>query len=222
MECSDVVQRQVPLWGPVPLGPENQLEQGSVDAIRDARRILVLGSSGSGKTHFSMRLAETIGLDVIHLDAHFWRPDSQPRADAEWREIVSSLTRREAWIMDGTYERSLDLRIPRADAIILLESSPAHCLARVIERQGSANRSRPDLPDGYVERLDENHRRYLSGYPEVTRPAVLASIEFHGPNTPVVSLTTPEAIDSLLAQLRQTRTMWLPDSPLTGEHSVAF
>ena len=191
--------------GPARRKPATQRDEASLAAIRDARRILVLGSSGSGKTHLSGCLAETLGLEVIHLDAHFWRSDSQPRADEEWRKIVSELSQREAWIMDGTYERSLDLRIPRADAIILLELAPAHCLARVIERQMSAkNEARPDLPDGFIERLNEDHRRYVLRYPEVTRPAVLASIERHGPDTPVVTLAAPEEIDPFVTQLRQT------------------
>ena len=185
--------------------PARQTGSAPIGAIREARRILVLGSSGSGKTHFSVRLAEILGLDVIHLDAHFWLPDSRPRGDDEWRKIVSDLSQRETWIMDGTYERSLDLRIPRADAIILLECSPARCLARVIERQSSASsQPRPDLPAGYVERLDENHRRYVSNYPEVTLPAILASIERYGADTPVATLAAPDAIDPFLTRLRKT------------------
>jgi len=205
MARGENVQGQTPaVADSAPLTPRRQRDQASVAAIREARRILVLGSSGSGKTHFSVRLAETLGLDVIHLDAHFWRPDSRPRPDEEWREIVSKLVQREAWIMDGTYERSLDLRIPRAEAIILLECPPDRCLARVIERQSNAKQQpRPDLPAGYREQLDENHRLYVQRYPEVTRPAVLASIRRYGPDTPVATLAAPEAIDPFLTELHQ-------------------
>jgi adenylate kinase family enzyme len=194
-----------------------QRDEASVSAIRDARRILVLGSSGSGKTYLSERLAEILGLGVIHLDAHFWRPDERPQPDEKWREIVSSLCRREAWIMDGTYERSLDLRIPRADAIIVLECAPNRCLAHVIERQDrTKHQPRPDLPAGYVEQFDESHRLYVKHYPEVTHPAVLADIERYGPSTPVATLAAPDAIAPFLEQLRRTVAAGFARPPQAG------
>lgn len=207
MARNETVQGQIPLENPSQRTSEQQPDPAQIAGIRDARRVLVLGSSGSGKTHLAVRLGEALGLDIIHLDAHFWRPDSKPSADEEWRESVSKLSQRESWIMDGTYERSLDLRVPRADAIIMLECPPDRCLDRVKKRQQSSkNQARPDLPDGYVEQLDENHTTYVKHYPEVTRPAVLASIERYRPDALVVTLAAPEAIDPFLTELRQRET----------------
>ena len=207
-------KKQKPAGDPARIAPVERHDRVPIAAIRDARRILVLGSSGAGKTYLSERLGEILGLEVIHLDAHFWRPDARPQADEKWREIVSNLSRREAWIMDGTYERSLGLRIPRADAIIVLVCAPARCLAHVIERQARAKEHpRPDLPAGYVEQLDESHRRYVSHYPEVTHPAVLADIQRYGPSTPVATLAAPETIDPFLTRLRQTGMARFARSP---------
>jgi adenylate kinase family enzyme len=38
------------------------------------KRILVLGSSGSGKYTFSRQLGERLGIEAISLDSHFWEP----------------------------------------------------------------------------------------------------------------------------------------------------
>jgi adenylate kinase family enzyme len=223
MAGKETVLGQKPIGDPARSAPAEQRDQETIAAIRDARRILVLGSSGAGKTYLSERLGEILGLDVIHLDAHFWRPDARPHADEKWREIVSNLSRREAWIMDGTYERSLDLRIPHAAAIIVLACTPARCLAHVIERQKRAKKQpRPDLPAGYVEQLDESHRRYVSHYPEVTHPAVLADIERYGPNTPVATLAAPEAIAPFLTQLRQTGLARFARSPRSDANFHEF
>jgi adenylate kinase family enzyme len=176
--------------------------EATLSSIRSARRILVLGSSGSGKTQLSVRLAEILGIDPIHLDAHFWREDARPREDREWREIVSKLASRDAWIMDGTYERSLDLRIPRADAILLLECAPDRCLERVVRRD-AATRDDPRLAlaSGSAKPVDANHVRYVREYPAVTRPQILACIERYGRGKPVATIPTPEGVAPFLSQL---------------------
>jgi len=38
------------------------------------KRVLVIGSGGSGKATLARRLGERLGLEVIHLDVMFWRP----------------------------------------------------------------------------------------------------------------------------------------------------
>ena len=86
-----------------------------VELVCGAERILVVGPSGSGKTRLSLRLGELLSLPVVHLDAHRWRPGWVALSDRDWRPVVAELTRAPAWIMDGTYESTLDLRIPAAE-----------------------------------------------------------------------------------------------------------
>jgi adenylate kinase family enzyme len=38
------------------------------------QRVLVLGSSGSGKSTFARKLGEITGLPVVHIDQLFWEP----------------------------------------------------------------------------------------------------------------------------------------------------
>src|SRR2546422_11738342 len=49
------------------------------------KRILVIGTGGSGKSTVARRLAQRTGLPLIHLDAHYWRPGWQPTPPDEWR-----------------------------------------------------------------------------------------------------------------------------------------
>ena len=38
------------------------------------QRIAVVGSGGAGKSTFGRELGRLLGLPVIHLDHHYWRP----------------------------------------------------------------------------------------------------------------------------------------------------
>src|SRR5205823_13278780 len=67
------------------------------------KRVLVIGSGGSGKTTFAQRLAQRTGLPLIHLDSLYWHPGWEPTLEDEWREKVRGLVRNDAWIIDGNY-----------------------------------------------------------------------------------------------------------------------
>ena len=67
------------------------------------QRILVMGSSGSGKSTFARRLSDITGIPVVSLDALFWKPGWMPSDAAEFGQRVAEVTRQPRWIMDGDY-----------------------------------------------------------------------------------------------------------------------
>ena len=71
------------------------------------KKILVIGSGGSGKSTFARRLGARLSLEVIHLDAHHWRAGWVAPPKDEWRRQVEELTRRESWVMDGNFSGTL-------------------------------------------------------------------------------------------------------------------
>ena len=62
--------------------------------------------------------AHQTGLPLIHLDKEFWQPGWVQTPRPEWRAKVAELAAGERWIMDGNYDSSLDLRLPRADTVL--------------------------------------------------------------------------------------------------------
>jgi adenylate kinase family enzyme len=38
------------------------------------KRVLIIGSGGAGKSTLARTLGERLGIEVIHLDVHFWKP----------------------------------------------------------------------------------------------------------------------------------------------------
>jgi adenylate kinase family enzyme len=176
-----------------------------VERVCGAERILVVGPSGSGKTRLSLRLGELLGLPLVHLDAHRWRPGWVALPDRDWRPVVAELTRAPAWIMDGTYESTLDLRIPAADAVIVVEVRRLYCLLSLLRRRFlDGRRLRPDAPAG--QRIDRAFVRYLWRYPVATRPLLLAELRKHGDGKTVIVLHGRRQVRRLVQDVRRLKS----------------
>lgn len=115
------------------------------------KRVVVTGLAGAGKSTFSTALAAKTGLPLIHLDLVFWKPGWVAPQDDEWREKQSRLLAGDAWIADGNYHHTLDLRLERADTVVMLDTPWWTCARRAFIR---GLRKRPPgsvLPDGCTE-----------------------------------------------------------------------
>ena len=115
-------------------------------ALRIGRRVVVTGMAGAGKSTFARQLAAKTGLPAIHLDVHFWKPGWVEPSDTEWRAVQSTLLAGEAWIADGNYHETLDLRLERADTVVYLDTPWWVCAARAFMR--GLRRPEGQLPDG--------------------------------------------------------------------------
>ncbi|QYG92714.1 adenylate kinase [Iamia sp. SCSIO 61187] len=109
------------------------------------RRVIVTGLAGSGKSTFALALAARTGLPVVHLDLHFWKPGWVAPSEAEWRDTQRGVLAGDAWIADGNYRETLDLRLARADTVVLLDLPWWRCSARALRR---GFRMPDELPPG--------------------------------------------------------------------------
>jgi adenylate kinase family enzyme len=109
------------------------------------RRVIVTGLAGAGKSTLSVALAAKTGLPLIHLDLHFWQPGWVAPSEAEWRETQRGVLAGDAWIADGNYPETLDLRLERADTIVVLDLPWWRCSGRALLR---GFRMPGELPNG--------------------------------------------------------------------------
>jgi len=168
-----------------------------------ARRILVLGSSGAGKSVLSRELSRLLGLDTIHLDAHFWQSGFKPSDQAEWRIRVKDLVAGDAWVMDGTYESTLDVRLAAAELVIYVEESRARCLLRAAKRMTWLRRPQADFPLGH--RFDPGLFRYIWQFSDATHPRVFDIIRRQRREADVVTLSGRRQSDAFLRALDSVR-----------------
>ena len=119
------------------------------------RRVLVTGMAGSGKSTFSRALSAKTGLPVIHLDLHYWKPGWVKPSDDEWREKQRTLLSGEAWIADGNYHETLDLRLERTQTVVVLDTRWWICAGRAFVR--GLRKPVGEMPEG----CDDSVRRRL-------------------------------------------------------------
>ena len=123
------------------------------------RRVIVTGLAGSGKSTLSIALAATTDLPLIHLDLHFWTPGWVAPSETEWREKQRDVLAGEAWIADGNYPETLDLRLELADTVVVLDLPWWRCSGRALLR---GLRLPGELPEGCTysrwERLRDEWR----------------------------------------------------------------
>lgn len=175
------------------------LEQATA-LIRRARRILVVGCSGGGKSTLSRKIAKRFGLPYISLDRDvFWLPGWVVRDRVEQRAIIASRILEEHWIMDGTNPSSLDIRLPRTDFVIWVRMPRLLCIWGAISRWAKwIGRTRPEMAPGCMEKIDWEFLRFIWTFEEKFVPRIVAGISEHGPDVPVFQLKSRRQMRELL------------------------
>lgn len=136
------------------------------------QRVLVMGSSGAGKSTFARKLWAITGIPAVSLDALFWKPGWIPSGDAEFDERVSEAANAPRWVMDGNYILHAGaLRRALADTAIWFDLPRATCMigvmTRITTRYGQV---RPEMAPGCPERFDAEFLHYVWTFRRAQRP----------------------------------------------------
>jgi adenylate kinase family enzyme len=167
------------------------------------RKVLVIGSGGAGKSTVAKRLGELLKLEVIHLDSLYWSAGWVEMPKAEWQRAVEELLNRKAWIIDGNYSGTLQMRLEACDTVIFLDMSRLICLWRLLKRAVLyRNESRPDMADGCPEKLNLEFIRWVWGYPERTRPKFIELLENSAGNKQVIWLRSRTEVERFLVRAK--------------------
>jgi len=117
-------------------------------------KIVIIGSSGSGKTTVSRELGSILNIKVFHMDRLFWQGDWIKVTKDNRVDILQHLVQEKQWIIEGNYINSTELHLIAADTIIFLDAPPLVCLLHIIKRYRKYyGLSRRDIPDGCREKL---------------------------------------------------------------------
>lgn len=141
------------------------------------RRVAVVGSSGAGKTTFACELGHQLAIPVLSLDEHYWRPGWQRPDRYQWRERQTTLlTSYASWIADGNYWSSLDIRLARADTVIVLDLPRWRCLGQALWRN-LRHRGQQIQARGCPEHVSAGFLGYIWSFSNQHRPRLHACLD---------------------------------------------
>lgn len=106
----------------------------AIDPARLPERIVVVGTTGAGKTTLARSLAHALDAAHVELDACFWDPGWEPAPRPVFLERLRRALAAPRWVADGNYSLVCDEIWSRADAIVWLDFSLGVILARLLPR----------------------------------------------------------------------------------------
>jgi adenylate kinase family enzyme len=106
----------------------------ATDRLGDARRILVYGATGSGKSTMAEGIGELTGIPVTSVDDICWSPGWVQMPKHEQLETFDRITRGDAWILDSAYEGWRYLAHERADLVVALDFARLTSFSRLLRR----------------------------------------------------------------------------------------
>lgn len=126
------------------------------------KRVLIIGCGGAGKSTLARQLGEKTGLPVVHLDSIFWLPGWVEMDRDAFDLRIGEELEKDAWIMDGNYNRTLNQRVQACDTIIYMDFSRMACLWGVLWRWLThIGRTRQDMGAGCPEKIDGEFLRWI-------------------------------------------------------------
>lgn len=153
------------------------------------QKVMVIGCPGSGKSTFSRALSQITGLPLTHLDMLYWNADKTTVERSVFIERLSEVLQKDAWIIDGNYGSTMELRMQECDTVFFLDYPLEVCLQGVKDRQG---KPRPDMPWVETEE-DAEFLEYIQNFHKENRPQVLELLQKYSHKTIYVFQNRREA-----------------------------
>jgi len=203
---SSVAQRERRLWHRLFMPSRDQREQLQRESthafqLENARRVLVIGNAGAGKTRLAQQLAARMAMPYIGLDRVVWKPGWVPTPKAERHQEEWAIATLPRWIVDGVSLVVLDA----ADVVVFLDYTRPVCFWRALRRNVPyLFRSRPGLPENCPEiRVVPTLLKIIWRFPIRLRPVILDVCISSGKT--LIRMRSPRELETLLDSMGATR-----------------
>lgn len=123
--------------------------------LRRNKKILVVGISGTGKSHISRKIAAVTELPLYHMDSIIWN-EHWIEADTQTiHQALDEIAKTDSWIVEGWIDYYSASLVKQADVIIYLDFSGWLAMRGGLQRWLIfKGKKRPELPIGCDESVD--------------------------------------------------------------------
>jgi adenylate kinase family enzyme len=126
--------------------------------LKNARRVLIHGVTGSGKSAAAFRIGEALGLPVHLADEEIgWVPAAEApwtnREPEEMRRTAARIAAEPGWVLDSSYGAFRDIVLERTDVVIGLDYPRRLSLFRLTRRTVRRLWNRTPICNGNWETL---------------------------------------------------------------------
>lgn len=164
------------------------------------KRVIVIGSPGAGKSTFSRQLRDRTRLPLYYLDRIWHLPDRTTITKDEFDEKLSEIVKKESWIIDGNYGRTMEMRLKYCDTVFLLDYPLDVCLDGAKARVGV---QREELP-WMEEELDEEFRQWIVDFPKTELPQIYELLKQYGEGKEIHIFRRRDDADQYLEKMKET------------------
>ena len=124
-----------------------------VSGIETLKRVVVVGTSGAGKTTLAGELARVLDVSHVELDAYRHGPNWTETPDDIFRQKVSDALTGYDWVVDGNYSVARDIVWARATTLVWLDYPFYVTFSRLFRRTMRRYFKRTELWNGNREDL---------------------------------------------------------------------
>ena len=161
------------------------------------KKVIVIGCPGSGKTTVAEKLNMLTGLPLYYLDAIWHKPDKTHIPREEFDRRISEIFAAPEWIIDGNYNRTIEMRLKECDTVFLFDLPTEICLQGATERIG---KGRYDLP--WIEKeLDPEFESFIKEFPKTTLPQIYELLEKYKKEKQVIVFKSRKDADEFLKRI---------------------
>lgn len=163
------------------------------------QKVIVIGSPGAGKSTFARKLRDATNIPLYYLDMLWHKADRTNISKEEFDAELYNILQKDAWIIDGNYQRTLATRLQACDTAFLLDFPLDVCLSGASSRIG---KKREDMP--WIEaELDEEFRQWIIDFPKKQLPVIYELVEQYQADKNIIIFRSRKEADDYL-EMRMT------------------